>query len=89
MALHRATLIGLGMALTAAVAAPAQTTTGTTNTMQSATGKNLLWLSAGQTTCPTGYTLVTVNTSTGPKKACKANSTSTNSMSTTTSTTPQ
>jgi hypothetical protein len=106
MAFHRASSIRLGWAVSAALllctgafaqTEPANTTTTSTSstmgTMQPVAGKNLLWLSSPTATCPTGYTLTTVKTPTGPKKACAANgtqaATSSSMQSTSTDTTPQ
>ncbi|HUO99280.1 MAG TPA: hypothetical protein VMU01_11465 [Rhizomicrobium sp.] len=101
MALHRTRLAAYAWALTLAMAAGASaetlndtsttastssSSTTTTMTMQQLQGKNLLWLSASMTSCPSGTTLVYVRTSTGTKKACVSDSsTSTGS----TSATPQ
>ena len=79
-------LAGLVFAAVSVQAADSSSTTSattssgsTTQTMQTLQGKNLLWLSSTMTKCPTGYTLTTVQTSSGPKKACveTTNSTST------------
>ena len=91
MALLRArlSLIAWGSAILLSIGASAQAGEATTMTMQQLQGKNLLWLTSNTTTCPTGYTLVNVQTSTGIKKACVANSTSSTSSMQSTSTTPQ
>ena len=85
----RLPLIAWGSAILLSIGASAQAGEGTTMTMQQLQGKNLLWLSGTMATCPSGYTLVNVQTSTGIKKACVANSTSGTSSMQSTSTTPQ
>jgi hypothetical protein len=73
MAIRRARLsLVLGTAMLLATAAYGAETV---LTMQQVQGKNLLWLSATLTKCPTGYTQVTVQTANGPKKACVQNAT--------------
>jgi hypothetical protein len=91
MALLRARLplIAWGSAILLSIGASAQAGDTTTMTMQQLQGKNLLWLSANSTTCPTGYTLVNVQTSTGIKKACVASSTTSTSSMQSTSTMSQ